>query len=135
MDAILQPLEPLTSPQPDISSPTQADPQSPANDDDFLLHFHDPCFPIALLLLIRHLRSENLELRNQAGYWQAMHQRAVEREQKLAQEVQQLQAEIRELNKRFFGRSDGSGEERQIDLGLLLGSCASRFFGGAHQLA
>lgn len=40
----------------------------------------------------------------QAAYWQSMHQRAVLREQGLQQEVQTLQARIRSLEQRLFGR-------------------------------
>jgi transposase len=44
----------------------------------------------------------------QAAYWQAMHQRAVQREQQLRQEIDTLQAEIRSLKQRLFGRKTES---------------------------
>jgi transposase len=44
------------------------------------------------------------ESRQQAAYWKALHQRAVQREQLLQQEVQTLQARIRSLEQRFYGR-------------------------------
>jgi transposase len=40
----------------------------------------------------------------QAAYWQGMHQRAVQREQRLQQDNQALQARIRALEQRLFGR-------------------------------
>jgi transposase len=40
----------------------------------------------------------------QAAYWQAMHQRAVQREQLLRQEIDTLQAQLRSLKQRLFGR-------------------------------
>jgi transposase len=53
---------------------------------------------------IRYLQQQLLELRCQANYWRAQHQRAVQREAALAAQVRHLQAEIRELKKRLFGR-------------------------------
>lgn len=66
---------------------------------------------LALLLLlllaariIRHLLLERVSLRQQAHYWHSLHQRTRQREVKLQQRVQQLQAQIRDLKKRLFGR-------------------------------
>jgi transposase len=53
---------------------------------------------------LRRLQAQVLELRQQAGYWQAQHQRAVVREEKAAEESQRLQGELRELKRRVFGR-------------------------------
>jgi transposase len=44
----------------------------------------------------------------QAAYWQAMHQRAVQREQLLQEENQQLHARIRFLEQQLFGRKTDS---------------------------
>jgi transposase len=41
----------------------------------------------------------------QAAYWQAMHHRAVQREHQLRREIDTLQAEIRSLKQRLFGRT------------------------------
>jgi transposase len=57
-----------------------------------------------LLATIHQLRQQVIDLRCQAKYWQAQHQRAVQREADLKQEQQHLQAEIRELKRRLFGR-------------------------------
>jgi hypothetical protein len=64
---------------------------------------------LALLLgialwLIRALRLERTELRQQAHFWQAMHARAVQREAQLKQQIEILQAEIRDWQRRMYGR-------------------------------
>jgi transposase len=56
------------------------------------------------LAVIRRLQLQLVELRQQAGYWRALHQRAVLREGKLAQEIQRLQGELRALKRRVYGR-------------------------------
>jgi transposase len=53
---------------------------------------------------VSRLRRENLELRQQAGYWQGMHARAVERVGQLEERVGQLEAENRQLRQQAFGR-------------------------------
>lgn len=53
---------------------------------------------------VADLRRENFDLRKEAGYWKAMHARAVERERKLEAEVEQLRGENRALQDQLFGR-------------------------------
>lgn len=53
---------------------------------------------------VEGLQRENLELRQQAGYWKSRHADALERIDKLQQENESLRAEIRKLNDRLFGR-------------------------------
>jgi transposase len=60
-------------------------------------------FFIALALLHR-LRLQVIELRQQANFWRAQHQRAVQREAALKEKVLHLQGEIREWKRRLFGR-------------------------------
>jgi transposase len=55
------------------------------------------------LRLIRTLRFERVLLRQQAHYWHSQHQRAKQRETKLQQQVQLLQAQIRDLESRLYG--------------------------------
>jgi hypothetical protein len=50
------------------------------------------------------LRRENLELRQQAGYWRSRHADAVQRLAELEQENEQLRGEIRKLQAERFGR-------------------------------
>ena len=50
------------------------------------------------------LRRENLELRQQAGYWRSRHADAVRRMAALEQENEQLRGEIRKLQAERFGR-------------------------------
>lgn len=61
-------------------------------------------FILFLLLLLRRCRCWLTELRQQANYWRAMHQRARQREQALRDDVQLLRAQLRELEQRFYGR-------------------------------
>lgn len=53
---------------------------------------------------VDELRLQVVELRLQANYWRALHQRAVQREADLAAQNQLLQAEIRAWKRRFFAR-------------------------------
>jgi transposase len=56
------------------------------------------------LALVRRLRRQVSELRQQVGYWQAQHRRAVQREAELKEKVHLLEGQIRELKRRLFGR-------------------------------
>lgn len=60
------------------------------------------------VLELRHdvasMRRENVELRQQANYWKAMHARAVHRADQLEAEVEQLRGENRKLKDQLFGR-------------------------------
>ena len=60
-------------------------------------------FCVALLLL-RRCRLQLVELRLQANYYRSQHRRAVERAADLKEQVQRLQGEIRELERRLYGR-------------------------------
>jgi transposase len=80
-----------------------------ADESDWLawlwLRFCKLCWLLLLaLVVIRRLRLQLVDLRQQAGYWRALHQRAVLREAKLAAEIQRLQGELRELKRRVYGR-------------------------------
>src|SRR5271154_1526408 len=64
----------------------------------------EPCSaPLASCSACPHV-GENLELRQQVGYWKSMHQRACQREDRLKQRVAELEAENRDLKHRVFGR-------------------------------
>ena len=56
------------------------------------------------LMALRRLRLQLVELRLQANYWRAQHQRAVQREADLAERILHLQGQIRELERRVYGR-------------------------------
>ena len=64
------------------------------------------------------LRRENLELRQQAGYWQSRHADAVQRIAALEQENELLRGENRKLQAECFGRRSEkhSGSDRSNDL-------------------
>jgi len=54
---------------------------------------------------VNRLQRENLELRQQAGYWQGQHARAVERVRHLEEQVHELEAQNHKLRQQLFGRS------------------------------
>ena len=56
------------------------------------------------LVALRRLRLQLVELRLQANYWRAQHQRAVQREANLAEQILDLRGQIRELERRLYGR-------------------------------
>ena len=53
---------------------------------------------------LARLQRENLELRQQAGYWKGQHARAVQRLQELEREVEQVRGENKKLQAQLFGR-------------------------------
>ncbi len=55
------------------------------------------------LALVRRLKRQVNDLRQQANYWRAQHQRAVQREAELKDKVHLLEGEMRELKRRLFG--------------------------------
>jgi transposase len=56
------------------------------------------------LALVRLLRLQISELRQQASYWRAQHQRARQREVELQDKIHLRDGEIRDLKRRLFGR-------------------------------
>ncbi len=67
---------------------------------------------------VDHLERENLELRQQAGYWKSRHRDAVARIGELEQQVEQLRGQKRQLQAELFGRrcEAASPEDRSNDL-------------------
>jgi transposase len=64
---------------------------------------------------IEFLRRQVVELRCQAHYWRAQHERAVQREADSKVEVQRLKAEIRELERRLYGRKSETSSATKPD--------------------
>ena len=60
-----------------------------------------------------------VELRQQAGYWQGMHERARQREEKLKQDLEKSQAQVRKLERQLFGRKSekGGGGQKKSESG------------------
>src|SRR5437870_12040648 len=75
-------LLPLTSPVPACSAPPLP---------------NGPC-PVCPRL------AQEFEPWRQAGYWKAMHDRALQREARLQQEIEQLRAQLRLREQQLFGR-------------------------------
>jgi len=65
------------------------------------------------LASIRRLRLDVTQLRQQANYWRAQHQRAVQREAELKERIHFLEGEIRELKRRLFGRKSETSNSTQ----------------------
>jgi len=90
----------------------------PGDEPDEATLLRELCRVLVLLLtlavrVIRMLRLERIQLRQQAHYWEAQHERAVAREIKLNQQVSNLQAEIRDLKQRMVGRKTESRAAKQ----------------------
>src|SRR5208283_1557522 len=54
---------------------------------------------------VERLRRENLEFRQQVGYWKSRHRDALLRNAELEQEVEQLEGQKRQLQADLFGRT------------------------------
>src|SRR3954451_4016303 len=67
---------------------------------------------------VQGLRRENLELRQQVGYWKSRHRDALDRVAALEQKVEQLDGEKRQLQADLFGRRSEArpGTDRSHDL-------------------
>ena len=67
---------------------------------------------------VDRLERENLELRQQAGYWKSRHRDTLQRVSALAQQVEQLEGEKRQLQADLFGRRSEArpGNDRSNDL-------------------
>jgi len=59
------------------------------------------------------LRRQVVELRCQAHYWEVQHQRACEREAKLKAQWEHSQAQVRELERRLYGRKSETASATQ----------------------
>src|SRR5260370_40000133 len=79
-----------------------------AEPDRFALLWQGFCklawFYLCALAFIRCLLLQLVELRQQAGYWRALHERAVRREAKLAADIPRLPGELREVKRPGYGR-------------------------------
>lgn len=71
---------------------------------------------------VASLRVENLELRQQVGYWKSMHARAVERIKVLEQENEHLRGAHQRLRDQLFGRTS---REEIVDLPEEEQTCSS----------
>ena len=60
--------------------------------------------PVVQLPQILISEKEYLQLKNEVGYWHAMHKKAVLREKELKQIVKKQEGKIRDLRSRLFGK-------------------------------
>jgi len=68
---------------------------------------------LQLLSALRVLRLQVVDLRCQAHYWEVQHQRVREREEKLKAQWEQSQAQVRELERRLYGRKSETASATQ----------------------
>jgi len=59
------------------------------------------------------LEKEYLQLKNEVGYWQAMHKKAILRENELKQTVKEQEGKIRDLKSRLFGKKTEKGGSKK----------------------
>ena len=59
------------------------------------------------------LEKEYLQLKSEVGYWQAMHKKAVLRENELKQTVKEQEGKIRDLKSRLFGKKTEKGGSKK----------------------
>jgi transposase len=111
------PLDPVCS-APAI--PQGPSPVGPSDSSTALMVLvEDLCRQVSQLhVKVDRLERENLELRQQAGYWKSRHRDALDRVSALEQKVEQLEGEKRQLQADLFGRRSEvqSGNDRSNDL-------------------
>lgn len=122
-DGIPYPLVPWSPPNGDGMELVPVAADALATDDEepdfFFAWLRQRFLMLAWLLLwalhqIRALRLERGLLRQQAHYWHSQHQRAKEREATLQQQVQLLQAQIRDLKSRLHGHKSESSAATKV---------------------
>src|SRR5215204_4772488 len=89
-----------------------------------------PSTPVEHALLATPLRcdvcpllAECLELRQQAGYWKSMHQRAGTRIAELQAELEHLRAQLRLRERQLFGRKAEPAPAHTPDQATVLPPC------------
>ena len=78
-----------------------------------------PCKPCPL-------RAEIYESRQQAGYWKELHERMGGKREELQEEIQQLQARIKDLERQLFGRKSEKNRSGKSDSARAKGSKKKR---------
>jgi len=69
--------------------------------------------PVVQLPQILISEKEYLQLKNEVGYWHAMHKKAVLRENELKQIVKKQEGKIRDLRSRLFGKKSEKGNVKK----------------------
>lgn len=70
-------------------------------------------YVLYLLSVLRALRLQVVDLRCRAHYWESQHQRAREREDELKEQLELSRAQIRELERRLYGRRSETASATQ----------------------
>ena len=91
-----------------LSSPNLEQPAFTVNHSVYsglLNHIGNPCDNCSLQI-------ENSNLRSEKGYWMAMHQKAVQREATLKEEIAELRAKVNLRERQLFGRKSEKGGKK-----------------------
>jgi len=83
--------------------------QTPSFENSFR---SDPSIWKALACSNCHIHVELSKLRCENAYWRKMHQRAVERETRLKEEISELKAKLRLRERQLFGRKSEKGHNK-----------------------
>ena len=81
----------------------------------YTLRIYDQVIDLPVVQLPQILISEKeyLQLKNEVGYWHAMHKKAVLRENELKQIVKKQEGKIRDLRSRLFGKKSEKGNVKK----------------------
>ena len=83
-------------------------PQQPANQDNLPVVVGEASSPFAEEYITLS-KEEHIELTCSAKYWQSQHARALDRETALKKRVAELEAEVRDLKQRLYGKKSEKG--------------------------
>jgi len=114
---------PESSLDPVLTAPANAQGPCPVGPSDssteLMARVQDLCRQVGQLhAKVDRLERENLELRQQVGYWKSRHRDALNRVSALEQKVEQLEGQKRQLQADLFGRRSEAqpGNDRSKDL-------------------
>jgi transposase len=83
-------------------------PQQPANPDNLPEVIGQACSPFAEEYITLS-KEEHIDLTCSAKYWQSQHARALDRETALKKRVAELEAEVRNIKQRLYGKKSEKG--------------------------
>ena len=70
--------------------------------------------------IIQLTQKDYIHLKWQANYWKTQHERVVVREESLKEKIKQLEAVIRDLNQRLYGKKSEKADQKLVLSAVLL---------------